>query len=93
MNAVEIDQAVTKMFEQPFDAAEFPFQFLTAFDRNETTIKRLRSGNTNRSDIADGVLQRGHIHIAVAPEGEVDATIAALRASPRTASEKARYTG
>lgn len=91
MNAVEIDQAVTELFQQPFDAAEFPYQFLAAFDRNETTLKRLRSGNTNRSDIDDGVLQRGHIHIAIAPAGEVDATIAALRDSPRTASEKARY--
>ena len=91
MNAVEIDQAVSELFQQPFDAAEFPFQFLAAFDRNETTLKRLRTGNTNRSDVVGGVLQRNHIHIAPASEGEVDATIAALRDSARTASEKARY--
>lgn len=91
MNAVEIDQAVSELFQQPFDVAEFPFQFLAAFDRNETTIKRLRSGNTNRSDVTGGVLQRNHIHIAPALEGEVDATVAALRASARTISEKARY--
>jgi hypothetical protein len=91
MNAVEIDQAVSELFQQPFDAAHFPFQFLAAFDRNETTLKRLRTGNTNRSDIAGGVLQRNHIHIAPAPAGEVDVVVAALRDSPRTASERARY--
>ena len=91
MNAIEIDQAVSELFQQPFDAAQFPFQFLAAFDRNETTLKRLRTGNTNRSDVADGVLQRNHIHIAPAHKGEVDAIAAELRDSPRTASEKARY--
>ena len=91
MNAVEIDREVSEQFQQPFDAAEFPFQFLASFDRNETTLKRLRTGNTNRSDVASGVLQRNHIHIAPAPAGEVDQTIAALRESPRTTSEKARY--
>lgn len=38
MNAVEIDQAVSELFQEPFDAAEFAFQFLAAFDRNETTL-------------------------------------------------------
>jgi hypothetical protein len=91
MNAVEIDRAVTELFQQPFDADEFPFQLLAAFDRNETTLKRLRSGNTNRSDVPGAVLQRSHIHIATAPVGEVDSLVAALRASPRTVSEKSRY--
>jgi hypothetical protein len=91
MNAVEIDQAVSELFQQPFDAAEFPFQFLAAFDRNETALKRLRTRNTNRSDVPLAVLQRNHIHIATAPVGQVDAMIATLRASPFTASEKARY--
>ncbi len=44
MNAVEIEQAVTALAEQPFDRAEFPFAFLEAFGNKETTIKRLRSG-------------------------------------------------
>ena len=91
MNAVEIDQAVSELFQQPFNAIEFPYQFLAAFDRNETTLKRLRTGNTNRSDVSGGVLQRGHVHIASAPPGKVDETIIALRASPRTGSERARY--
>ena len=27
MNAVEIEEAVTELVENPFDAAEFPYQF------------------------------------------------------------------
>lgn len=28
MNSVEIEEAVTELVENPFDAAEFPYQFL-----------------------------------------------------------------
>src|SRR5690625_4002495 len=69
MNAVEIEQAITDLAQQPFDAQEFPFEFLRSFGNKETTIKRLRTGNTNRSDVG-GVLQRNNIHIAVAEAGK-----------------------
>ena len=42
MNAVEIEQAISALAEQPFDAAEFSFAFLQAFGNKEATIKRLR---------------------------------------------------
>ena len=51
MNAVDIEEAISKLAEAPFDAANFPFQFLEAFGNKETTIKRLRSKTTNASDI------------------------------------------
>lgn len=70
MNAVEIEQAVSELAEAPFDAAEFPFAFLTAFGNKETTIKRLRKGESNKSDLG-GVLQTSNIHIAVSAPGEV----------------------
>jgi len=91
MNAVEIEEAVTELANQPFDMPEFPYQFLEAFGRNATAIKRLRSGNTNQSDIKGGVLQRSHIHIATCDIGEVDATLKALREHPKTTSAKAKY--
>ena len=90
MNAVEIEEAVTALAERPFDGEEFPYQFLQAFGNKETTIKRLRSGATNKSDLG-GVLQTNNIHIAVAPPGEVTKTLAALRASPATAKAKATF--
>ena len=90
MNAVEIEEAVSSLAEQPFDAQSFPFAFLEAFGNRATTIQRLKSGNTNQSDLG-GVLQRNNIHIKVCPEGQVTATLAALRQSPATARQKAKF--
>ncbi|YBW37833.1 lactate dehydrogenase [Nitrobacter sp. TKz-YC01] len=90
MNAVEIEEAISALAEQPFDPAEFPWRFLQAFGNKDTTLKRLRAGHTNSSDVG-GVLQRDKIHIAVAPHGEVSTTLAALKASPATAKAKAKF--
>ena len=75
MNAVEIEEAISALAELPFDGCEFPFAFLQAFGNKETTIKKLRAGEANKSDLS-GVLQRNHIHIAVAPVGGVPETLA-----------------
>lgn len=91
MNAVEIEEAVSELAGRPFDPFEFPYAFLTAFGNKDTTIKRLRTGNTNASDIPGGVLQRNHIHITACPHGMVRKTIVALRESPKTTSAKARF--
>src|SRR5205823_11453712 len=91
MNAVEIEEAISALAERPFDAGEFPFAFLQAFGNREITIKRLRKGESNSSDLG-GVLQRNNIHIAVvAAGGEVTKTLAALKASPATARAKAKF--
>ena len=91
MNPVEIEEAVSALASAPFDRAEFPYQFLTAFGNKTTTIQRLRAGSTNASDIDGGVLQRGNIHIATCAPGDVDATLKALRESPKTATAKAKF--
>jgi len=90
MNAVEIEEAISVLAERPFDAAEFPYLFLQAFGNKETTLKRLRKGESNKSDIG-GVLQTNNIHIAVAATGEVTKTLAALKASPATTKGKAKF--
>src|SRR5208337_930082 len=90
MNAVEIEEAVSKLAERPFDREEFPFAFLEAFGNKETTLKRLRKGESNRSDLG-GVLQTNNIHIAVAAPGEVTKTLALLKASPATTKAKAKF--
>jgi hypothetical protein len=91
MNAVEIEEAVSRLAEAPFDAAEFPYAFLEAFGNKETTLRRLRSGDSNQSDLPGGLLQRNNIHLRVCAEGEVTATLAALRASPKTTAQKAKF--
>jgi hypothetical protein len=75
----------------PFDAGEFPYAFLAAFGNKETTIKKLRSGSSNGSDVPGGVLQRSNIHLATCAPGQVGATLNALRESPKTASAKAKF--
>ncbi|MDO8329334.1 MAG: lactate dehydrogenase [Fluviicoccus sp.] len=91
MNAVEIESAISDLAEQPFDADEFPYAFLAAFGNKDTTLKRLRTGNNNASDVTGGVLQRNNIHIAVCAEGAVGDTLKTLRTSPSTTKAKARF--
>lgn len=90
MNAVEIEEAISRLAEQSFDAVTFPFSFLEAFGNKETTIKRLRSGATNKSDLG-GVLQSNNIHIATCTVGEVSKTLKALKESPATTKGKAKF--
>ncbi len=91
MNAVEIEEAVSHLAEAPFDPAEFPYAFLEAFGNKQTTLKRLRTGSTNQSNLPGGVLQRNNIHLQVCAEGEVPATLTALRESPATTRQKAKF--
>ena len=90
MNAVEIEAAVSELAEQPFDREEFPYAFLMAFGNKETTIKRLRTGASNKSDVG-GVLQTNNIHLAVTSVGDVTKQLEALKASPQTTRSKARF--
>lgn len=91
MNAVEIEASISDLALEPFNSTEFPFAFLAAFGNKETTIKRLRSGNNNVSDVPGGVLQRNNIHIAVCEAGAVVTTLNTLRTSPATAKAKAKF--
>ena len=90
MNAVEIEEAISALAEETFDPQEFPFAFLQAFGNKETTLKRLRKGESNKSDLG-GVLQTNNIHIVVSKPSEVTKTLAALRESPATARGKAKF--
>lgn len=91
MNAVEIEEAVSHLAIQDFDAAEFPFAFLKAFGNKETTIKKLRSAknSSNSSDVSGGVLQRNNIHIAVCEEA-VNQKLIDLKQSPATSKGKVK---
>ena len=89
MNAVEIEEAISQLADQPFDRQNFPYAFLEAFGNKETTIKRLRAGASNKSDLG-GVLQTNNIHIATCDAGQVTKTLKALKDSPATAKAKAK---
>jgi len=91
MNAVEIEAAVSELAEKPFDAQEFAYDFLRAFGNKETTIKKLRAGQSNSSDIQNGVLQRNYIHIAICDQDSVTQTLSTLRESKATEKAKAKF--
>jgi hypothetical protein len=91
LNAVEIEEAVSKLAEEPFDPENFPFAFLEAFGNKATTIQRLRSGASNKSDVEGGILQHNNIHIIVSPVGEVSEFLTKLRNSPVTKRQKAKF--
>ncbi len=90
MNAVEIEEAITALSERKFDTEQFPYFFLEAFGNKETTIRRLRAGASNKSDVG-GVLQTNNIHIMVARPGDVSKSLAALKISPATSKAKAKF--
>ena len=66
MNNLEIEDAIWALADKLFDSEEFPFEFLQAFGYKETSIKKLRKGTTNKSDLG-GVLNNhsNNIHIVV----------------------------
>jgi hypothetical protein len=90
LNAVEIEQAISQLADQPFEPQNFPYAFLEAFGNKETTIKRLRAGASNKSDLG-GVLQTNNIHMATCDTGQVTKTLTALKESPATAKAKAKF--
>jgi len=90
LNAVEIEEAISQLADQPFEPQSFPYAFLEAFGNKETTIKRLRAGASNKSDLG-GVLQTNNIHIATCGAGQVTKTLTALKASPATVKAKAKF--
>jgi len=90
LNAVEIEEAISQLADQPFDPENFPYAFLEAFGNKETTIKRLRAGASNKSDLG-GVLQTNNVHILACAAGQVTKTLKALKVSPATAKAKAKF--
>lgn len=71
MNAVEIEAAISDLAQQPFDPGEFPYAFLEAFGNKATTLKRLRTGASKKSDCG-GVLQTNNIHIEAHDQNDTE---------------------
>ena len=91
MNAVEIETAVSELVNGEYDPVEFPFQFLAAFDKKDATLKRLRKGDTNKTDVPGAVLLINNIHMATCPTGQTKEMIFRLKASPKTLSSRAKF--
>jgi hypothetical protein len=90
LNAVEIEEAISTLFEKPFDPETFPQEFLEGFGNKPTVIRRLQSA-ASLSDIDGAVLQRNNIHFKVCPEGEVNSILNQLKSSSATTKNKAKF--
>lgn len=91
MNAIEIEEAVSELALKPFEAEEFPYSFLESFGNKSTTIKKLRSGASNKTDVKNAILQRNNIHILTSPKGNVTESLESLSNSPATKKSKAEF--
>ena len=54
MNPVEIEDAVSKLVDQPFDRQEFAYSFFKVFGNKKTTIDRVRTNKSYHSEICTG---------------------------------------
>ncbi len=90
MNAVEIEEAVSEFEKKPFNPKEFPYGFLLAYGNKNTTIKKIKEGSANKSDL-NGVLQRNNIHIVTCEENNIEETFLSLKKSQATRKHKVKF--
>lgn len=90
MNAIEIEEAISALFDKPCEPETFPAEFLEAFGNKTTTIRRLQSA-ASLSDIDGAVLLRNNIHLKVCPEGQVGSVFNQLKSSPATVKNKVKF--
>jgi hypothetical protein len=90
MNAIEIEEAISALFDKPCEPETFPAEFLEAFGNKTTTIKRLQSA-VSLSDIDGAVLLRNNIHLKVCTEGLVGSVFNQLKTSPTTKKNKVKF--
>lgn len=90
MNAIEIEEAISALFDKPCEPETFPAEFLEAFGNKTTTIKRLQSA-ASLSDVDGAVLLRNNIHLKVCTEGLVGSVFNQLKISPTTTKNKVKF--
>lgn len=90
MNAIEIEEAVSALFEKPCDPQTFAWEFLEAFGNKSTVIKRLQS-SPSLSDLEGAVLLRNNIHLKVCAKGDVGKTFGQLKDSLTTQKNKVKF--
>jgi len=90
MNAIEIEEAISALFDKPCEPETFPAEFLEAFGNKTTTIKRLQSA-ASLSDIEGAVLLRNNIHLKVCSEGQVGSVFNQLKTSPTSVKNKVKF--
>ena len=91
MNAVEIQEAIEELIQQPYAPSAFIEGFMTAYGASATTIARIKSGDGNATDLPNGVLWKKWVHFQPASTGEISEVLDTLQASRKTAQAKVRF--
>jgi hypothetical protein len=87
----DIEEAVSKIAAEPFNAETFPYDFIAAYDAPPATVTRIRNGTQNATDIDGAVLWRQKLHLHVCALGEVEPSVQRLAASRATERQKVQF--
>jgi hypothetical protein len=90
MNVIEIEEQIDSLVAKDFSLDDFIFDFMEAFDAPKATVKQLRQGQQNASDIG-GILWRRNLHYIQCLNGLVRQALDKLQASKETAKQKVQY--
>ncbi|MFU8797873.1 MAG: type IIL restriction-modification enzyme MmeI, partial [Gammaproteobacteria bacterium] len=90
MNIVDIEQALIEIAQKPYNPQALGLEFVAAFAKSSTTVKRLKESSSNVSDIASGLLWRGYMHYASAAQGMTADVLEQLKLSKASVKHKVR---
>lgn len=90
MNIVDIEQALFEIANKPYKPEKLGLEFVSAFAKSSTTVKRLKVDGTNDSDVDDGLLWRGYMHYAPATQGMAANVLEQLKQSKASIKHKVR---
>lgn len=92
MNPTEIEFAVKKLVDSPFDASTFPFDLIAIYNAPKITVTKLKNGQTNAADSPGDVLWKKHFYFHAVKAGEDVAIVAdELLKRPLTARHNPRF--
>lgn len=91
MYIADIEEAVSRIAAEPFNAETFPYDFIAAYDAPPATVTRIRNGSQNATDLEGGLLWRQKLHLLICAPGQVEASVQQLMASRATERQKVQF--
>ena len=89
MNTVKTESIVSGLATKPLEPIEFPFALQEVFGSKNTTLNRVRKGESNASDVPKAFL-RG-INIVDSHQNKVYRALRELWTSPQSISAKGKH--
>jgi hypothetical protein len=91
MNIADIESQLRDLVDKPFEAGEFPFAFLAAYNAAKSTVTKLRQGASNQSKAAGDILLKGKFFFRPAAIGQAAAVFESLATDALTERHKPRF--